>query len=229
MTYGHGHKQIPGGVLLILAIVAAAAIGFSATGGDKSVNSDVNPNADIGQGGGSNSQPVAAETETPDVEAMTKTASTEPRLLEKIGPFDLSLLIRGAAPFDKDASFNYKEKKIEIEDCVIRIETNPSTGPSVFVNRKESWSASNNDFCVLILLRDKNGEIEKSLCKPDEPSELAVLNSIYEFKNTGDYYYSKTSMMNGVVTETKFAISQRGAVLGSPWENAETWEVLVYV
>ena len=63
--YGHGHKQIPGGVL-VLVIVVVAAIAFSMIGGEDSVKSvDVNSPVDIGQDIKPNNPPVAVETETP--------------------------------------------------------------------------------------------------------------------------------------------------------------------
>ena len=208
--------------LLVAGIIGIAFFaGMMMQGdGDSVKSADVNNPDTIGQGSGPDGL-VAVETETPDADAETETGL---RLMEKIGPIDLSLDLIGSG---SRTATNYQEKKVEVRDCVVRVVSNSITEPTVFIDRKESWNHDSGDFCVLVLLKNQNGEPEKSLCGLDEPEELAVQNSIYEFKNTHEYYYSKTSMMFGV-TETKFATSQRGTISGSGWENVKSWEVLIY-
>lgn len=229
------------GLLFVTVIVAAGLLLMGMlmfpSGEKDSVSNDIidtdTGTVDVGQNQAVN---MTAETSPTLASGATQTAvmttETPPetsdglKLLKKIGPIELSLDPIGIRAETRTAT-NYREEKIEVKDCIVRVVSNSITEPTVLINRKNSWNHDSGDFCVLVLLRNENGEIEKSLCKLDEPEEFAVQNSIYEFENTHEYYYSKTSMMFGV-TGTKFAVSQRGIVSGSGWENVKSWEVLVY-
>ena len=210
--------------LLVAGIIGVAFfVGMAMQGDGNSVNpSDVNNPDPTGPDIRPSDPPVAVETATPDVEET----ETGLKLLKKVGPIKFSPDLIGSE--SAIVAADYQEKKIEVKDCVVRVVSNSITEPTVFVDRKRDWTHNSGDFCVLIVLRDQNGEVEKSLCKLDGPEELAVQNSIYEFENTHEYYFSKTSVMFGEIGETEFAASQRGMISGSAWENVETWEVRIY-
>ena len=202
-------------LVAIVVITIAVATPGCLMGGDDgdSAKSADGPSADLGHNSGPNNPIGAVETKTPDVELITtEPAATETKLLKKVGPFKLSL--NSEIEESPTLATDYKEEKVEIKDCSVRIVTNSITEPTVRIDRKSSWTRSSGNFFVLVVLKDKNGEPEKSLCKLD--------------KETGNYYYSKTSMVSitGMV-ETEYAVSQRGRT-ASGWKNVTSWEVLVY-
>ena len=202
--YGHGHKQIPGGVLLVLTIIVVVAA-FSMMGGEDSAKSaDIadSPSVDIGQGSGSNNPPVAVET--PDVE---ETASGL-KLLRKEGPF----IFPNHDERTELGSIVPQKTEFEVNGFQVYAIASSSQEPFIRLTPIGMHSGSEK-FIVLIVLRDGNGNIEKSLCKVDE--------------ETGSYYYSKLDFSQGV-PEYALSVSERGINGKKIVSKIYSWEVLAY-
>jgi hypothetical protein len=201
----------------LLVAITLVAVAIAATGcltGDS--GSGDGPPVEAGDsGGGSDPNPAGADPATPAPQAepiitVTETVPTnqELKLLKKIGPIEFppyGAKIDEVTPVTQRTEF-------EFEGYFIAAGAGSSREVNLFLQPARG-SVPEKDIVVLLLVRDAQGNIEKSLCKEDE--------------ETGNYYFLKKSLSKFGLYNRDQAVSQREYNLKK--ESLHSWEVLVYV